>query len=83
MEKKKHFHSTKFSQEAIQQAWDKLESFLSSDDRKKISSDFDVKIGKMKHGVMTREAEFFAMIRKTQSMHIIGKVQSMENSKLP
>ena len=59
MEKKKHFHSTKFSQEAIQQAWDKLDSFLSSDDRKNISSDFDVKLVDETWG-HDKESEFFA-----------------------
>ena len=41
-EKEKHFHSTKFSPEAIQQAWDKMDSYLSKEDREKVSLSLSV-----------------------------------------
>ena len=44
MKKEKHFRNTKFLPEAIQQAWDKMDSYLSEEDRKKIFLDLTVQL---------------------------------------
>ncbi len=64
MKKKKHFHSTKFSPEAIQQAWDKMDTYLSKEDRTKVSLNLSVRTAD-EYWDHDTEPEFFADYVKT------------------
>ena len=66
MKKEKHFCRVKFSPEAIQQAWSKLDSYLDDEKRKHLSLGLyvDLEDEKWKHNT---ESEFFADYMKNSN----------------
>ncbi len=63
MKKEKRYYNTKFTQEAIQQAWDKMYSFMSEEDKKIESFILEVKLKDEKWEYDT-EPEFYADYQK-------------------
>ncbi len=59
MKKRRHFHYTKFSPEAIGQAWAKFDAYLTNEDRKRISLSLSVTTDEEKWEHDT-ESEFYA-----------------------
>ena len=58
MEKKRHYHYTKFSQEAILAAWTKMQSYLDKEQIKSISNTYAVEL-ETEDWEHDTEAEFF------------------------
>ena len=77
MKKEKHFHSTKFSPEAIQQAWDKMDSYLSKEEQKKISLYLSVQMADENWNHDT-EPEFFADYMKNSKHAFYQKSANYE-----